>query len=126
MQDYTDEFVPHKKKSSAKPPKKAKHKHDFQHCIFGYYGTKLDQEHGFVPEREQCFGGYCTICGKIGKVDLGKWFKSGESYSPLFQNLFRTEYTDEAKRELNPETRTLPTFWLDDRWKQKFVELESE
>ena len=127
MRNYADEFVRHKKKSSAKPPKKSKHKHDFQHCIFEYYGQKLDKAHGFVPQKEARFGGYCVICGKIGApIEDVQWQERVYAAHPFLHGAYRLEYTEDAKRELNPETRTLPTFWLDDYWKQKFVELEVE
>jgi hypothetical protein len=33
--------------------------------------------------------------------------------------------TEDAKREFNPKTRTLPYFEIDDEW-QKYVEIEDE
>ena len=123
MQDYMDEFVPRRKKSSAKPPKKAKHKHDYQPCIYEYDGVKLDEARGFIPELDMQFGTYCTICGKRDWMlgDKDRWFQL--EWGPR-RGWCRSVYTEEAKRELNPETRTLPTFRLLDYWKQKYVDLD--
>lgn len=119
---YDDEVTPYKKKAQRKPPKKAKHKHDYHPCIFEYNGIRLDKAHGFVPDQKTGFGSYCTICGKIGEVDYTMWM----NLTPIGNGkAYRSEYTYDAKDELNPATRTLPTFYIEDIWAQKFVAIDS-
>ena len=116
---YSDEVMPYKKKSNRKPPKKSKHKHDYQPCVFEYNGIRLDKAHGFVPDSKTGFGSYCTICGKIGSYGDERWTR----WVPVNGGpAGHSEYTEEAKAELNPETRTLPTFRIEDIWSQKFVD----
>ena len=121
--NFEDEnLTPYKKKSKSKPPKKAKHKHDFNPCVFEYDGIRFDQAHGFVPNHQTSIGCYCAICGKIGG-DIPDGYiqlvqtKDGSWYS---------EHTEAGKKELDEYTRTLPTFRIDDIFRQKFVNIESE
>lgn len=115
---YDDEVMPYKKKAKHMRPKKSKHKHEYCPCVFEYNGTQLDKAHGFVPKPSTCFGSYCRICGKIGEADHKRWMR----WVPIGNGVAgRSEYTDEAKDELNPATRTLPTFYIEDIWSQKFV-----
>ena len=115
------EALPYKKKASKKRPKKSNHKHTFMPCVFEYAGIKFDKAHGIVPTPDMCFGSYCTVCGKVGPPDTDRWLKC----VPLHPG-FRMEYTDEAIRELAVNTRTIPTFHLEDRWAQKYVSIETE
>lgn len=122
MDNYVFNDEPkYKKKAKHAAVQKAKHKHDFQPCVFEYINKigRLDKQHGFVPERATKGGWYCPICGKIGAADNFTWFE----WVPLRGKIGRYEYTPEAKKQLDPKTRTLPTFWLDDEWHQKFVSL---
>lgn len=117
-----EDFTKYKKKSKSKPPKKAKHKHDFRPCVFEYDGIRFDRAHGFVPDPKTSIDCYCTICGKIGgdmQDDYEQWIQT-ES------NAWHLEYTEAGKKELDEYTRTLPTFRIDDRFHQKFVNIESE
>lgn len=57
--DYLDETMPYKKKSKRRAPAKAKHKHDFQPCIFEYEGIQFDSAHGVIPKEKEMFGDYC-------------------------------------------------------------------
>lgn len=115
------EELPHKKKSRRRPPAKSKHKHDFQPCVFEYEGLRFDKGRGFVPKPEATIGGYCTICGKISHA-LGAEFRR---WVPLWPGSpgGSSEYTEEAKLELDASTRTLPTFHLRDYLGQKYVDL---
>lgn len=115
---YNDEAAPYRKKARHNAPKKSKHKHKYQPCVFEYDGVQLDKAHGFIPKKETGFGSYCTVCGKIGGSTSEKWTR----WVPLNGGpAGRSEYTDEAKVELNPATRTLPTFRIDDIFSQKFI-----
>lgn len=115
--DYIEEVPKYKKKSKAKSPKKADHKHIFEPCILEYnfpYG-KLEEGKGFQPISQTRIDGYCPICGKVGPIDMERWWKTDKPLNS--RNFgFQTEPTEEALRELNPETRTLPTFDVGDDW----------
>lgn len=119
MQDFVDDQMPYKKKSKKKGAKKADHKHDFQPCVFEYAIGRFDKERGMIPTPSTALGTYCTVCGKVGdRID--SW------YADIFQ--LRKEpkpdkcgYSVDSNKELNPETRTIPTFKLNDYWFDKFI-----
>lgn len=116
-----EEIMRHGKKSSKRPPTKAKHQHDYQSCVFEYVGIKYDKAKGFVPGAvEYMLGARCSICGKIGE-NGHSWYR----WVPMKPGCpaGRHEPTAEANIQLNPKTRTLPTHHLDDRWSQKYVSL---
>lgn len=110
--------------SKAKPPKKSKHKHVYEPCIFEFYGLRLVEGQGFVYDRPDAkIGAYCPVCGKIGPVeDWDRWLKR-EPVDKFPYICSRSVPTEEYARELNPETRTLPSFWVDDPYFPKFVTL---
>ena len=107
-----EEYIttPYKKKRRRRKPKKADHVHEWDECVYGL---------SFAGNFELSIGTYCPICGKIGiPTYYTKWqnhFKSesGGVYS---------EWTEEAEREFDPNTRTLPYFDID-LFVTKFVEL---
>lgn len=99
-----DTMTPYKKKSSRRPPKKSDHKHRFSPCVFEYDGIRFDRTRGFIPSPTASLGSVCSVCGKISHT-------YPEGYS---------------KKEFDFETRTLPTFKLDDYWKQKYVKMENK
>ena len=119
-----DEVPRYKKKSQKKPPAKAKHKHEYTNCVFGFNGMRFSKERGFEPEPDVTIGTYCPICGKIGGT-----FDNAEVWivdKRLGPHCLTYEWTDAAKREFNATTRTLPYFWLGDRWLAKYVNLEDK
>lgn len=98
-------MAPRRKPSQKKPPKKARHKHHYQDCILVYmrkYGH-LSPEKGFQPEIVNVPATYCTICGKIGDVNL-------------FYDLFH-----EGKADL---PQNLPEFHIADIYKDSYVHLK--
>ena len=119
MRDFVEDQMPHKKKAKKKHIKKADHKHDFQPCVFSYPSEKFDKARGMLPATEESIGSYCTICGKIGE----QYFHWTFDFVPMSTGLHAVRYerTEEAKRELNPETRTFPTFRLNDYFRDKFI-----
>ena len=117
------DFVPYKKYSSKKKPPKADHKHYYEPCVFEHNTLKLDKAHGFIPEPTAKIGSFCPVCGKVGGASE-EWYETAERYHSVFGRVFSTTYTEAANRELNKETRTLPTFWLDDAFGQKYVSLD--
>ena len=108
-----EEYIttPYKKKRRRRKPKKADHAHEWDECVYGL---------SFAGNFELSIGTYCPICGKIGiPTYYTKWknhLKSdgGDVYS---------EWSEEAEREFDPNTRTLPYFDID-LFVTKFVELE--
>ena len=122
--EYIDEAPRHKKKSTAKPPKKAKHKHLCEPCIISYPNEWWTKEHLRTDARHEIIGVYCPICGKIGDIkDRECWYKRETVFTGNVQ-WTKTVLTEEGEREMNPETRTLPTFRVDDPF-AKFVNLSN-
>lgn len=118
--DHFDDVVRYKKRSKSKPPKKADHKHRYEPCVLEYnfpYGGDL-RVRGFEPVRRCRIDGYCPVCGKVGAVSMERWYDSpGWGYKQTL--------SDDAKRELDPSTRTLPTFDVGDDWVfPEFVQLK--
>lgn len=114
-----DEVPKYKKKSTKRAPPKSKHKHRFEECILEYEGRTYNKERGFVKKPDRSFGRYCVICGRIHIGGLNDHMEKVP-----YGNCVVYRHTDYAKKELDHETRTLPTFWVDDLWKQKFVYLD--
>lgn len=116
MTDIED--VPrYRKRSYKKTPAKANHKHEFVNCVFEIASERFDDVHGFVPELRLSIGTYCRLCGKIGTTFDSAWRVDSGLYS---YGVFGV-WSEKAKEELNESTRTLPTFRVDDIFKQKFV-----
>lgn len=113
-----EETMRYKKKSQKTPPAKAKHKHEYVNCVFGFDRQKFSKERGFYPVSDMNIGTYCPICGKIGTAR-----DSSQQWMEETRRLFAPEWNEAAKREFDPTTRTLPYFWLDDTFSQKFVSL---
>lgn len=105
--NYTDDTPKYKKKSKKNPPKKADHKHLHELCVIEYPQDWYNKEHVRSGKLRTVLYRYCPICGKITDTK--------ESAVAL----------EERTRELNPTTRTLPTFRVDSPF-AKFVELEEE
>ena len=119
--DYQEDVAKYRKKSQKKTPKKSKHKHDYQPCVLQYSRDEFDKAHGFTPTGiKEIIGSYCPVCGKIGDVDWPAWFIWKWSVNGNGGNSVPTE---EALRQLNPETRTIPTFWAGDMF-AKYVEIK--
>lgn len=122
---FMDDVPKYRKKSKKNGERKADHKHVYTWCVFTFYGTHIERNRGFVPDDYLSFdiGTYCPICGKIGTTSTSdpRWDRR-LNYTPSKQRE-RERWTDEALKEFNAETRTLPIFHLTDRWWQKYVSL---
>lgn len=118
---FDDDVARYKKKATKKSPPKAKHKHEFEECILEYPSKSFDKTKGFIDKVEGCFGRYCVICGRIHFGGLTDHFVRAP-----YGNSYVLRMSEKAKRELNPETRTLPTFWVDGFLKTKYIDLESK
>ena len=111
-----EEIMPYRKKAKKNTPKKYDHKHQFEPCVVEFMGKRLDKGHGFIPHKKTHIRDYCIICGKLQPEDWSRWWikkKDGRYYF--------SAPTEEHIKELNPETRSLPTFWLDDEF-QKHID----
>lgn len=119
-----DEEVPkYKKRSSRKTPKKADHKHKYVNCVFGYNGILFDKECGMKEIPVKSIGTYCEICGKVGSVIDRKWLKDTSQW--YGDKNYKERWNNKALVEFDESSRTLPYFWLDDRWSaNKFVEMD--
>lgn len=122
--DYEGEVLFHKVQHRKKTPKKSNHRHTYKDCVCSIPAIKYIPEKGYVKtDRRLVFWSYCPKCGKL------RWFPSTNKWQKRVYDeqfpAFRFEWTEAAKREFNPETRTLPYFEIDDEW-QKYVEIEDE
>lgn len=111
-----EEFPRYRKKSTRRPPKKSNHKHLYQYCV-------LRERHHtpFGVRDELVIGTYCPTCGKIGW--RGGLEKDGWIINDAHPPFIHHEWSDKAKREFDPATRTLPFFDVTDLIGQKFVEV---
>lgn len=122
--NFSDDIPKYHKKSHKKPHKKADHKHLCEPCIIERPADWYKKEHERSGEVHPEFYGYCPICGKITAYcpDRDRWYTTIKKHSGMFSYL-ETVPTEEGARELDPATRTLPTFAADDCF-VKNVELE--
>lgn len=113
--NFVDDVPKYRKKSQKKPPKKADHKHLCEPCIVVRPVDWYKKEHERSGEMLPDFYGYCPICGKIMafRPDRDRWYTKVERNNGSFSYL-ETVPTEEGARELDPATRTLPTFEADD------------
>jgi len=121
---YREEWLFHKPTEKKKKPKKANHKHHYEYCVFETIKEhgRLDPAHGFMPTTELTIGTYCPVCGKIGDLCVygeERWYKQ-DAASHHYSRM--NEPTTECLNELDPQTRTLPFFRIEDFW-QKEVQL---
>lgn len=111
-----DEIPKYRKKAKKNTPKKSKHKHIYEPCVFEY--------HVSVPWNPQAtnktIGSYCRICGKMGSMmDRERWIEevhNSYGYFPV--------WTKEAEAEFDKKTRTLPYYFINGLFTQKYVEVE--
>ena len=122
--NFIDDVPKYKKKSQKKPPKKANHKHQFKTCIIEIPLDWHKKPHERNGEMTPHLYEYCFICGKVGRYepDYEKFWTREKRFNGVF-NYYETVPTEEGTIELNPATRTLPTFRVDDIF-PKFVKLE--
>ena len=113
-----DEVPKHRKKSQKHPPKKAKHKHHYENCVFRYSTWREDQLPG-IDRWQLSIGEYCPECGKIGSICDTTWRITRKG-----QYGYRSVWNDHAILQFNEETRTLPFFVVEDIFKCKCVDLQ--
>lgn len=122
--NFVDDIPKYKKKSQKKAPKKADHKHLCEPCVIEHPKDWYKKEHERSGELAADIYGYCPVCGKVTsyRPDKGRWYKTVQRNNGVFSYL-ETVPTEECERELDPKTRTLPTFRTND-FSAKVVELE--
>ena len=122
--NFTDDIPKYKKKSQKSPPKKAKHKHLNDPCIIEIPSDGWKKPHERSGKMTPYFYAYCPICGKVTgyNPDKERWWAREERYNGSF-HFYETVPSAEGAKELDPTTRTLPTFRSDDIF-PKFVDLE--
>lgn len=121
----TNNEIPKYKKPTesniSKSNRKAKHKHHYEECLI-QYNMKI----GLINKPSiliTSLGSYCTICGKIGDR-----FKKDKS---IVKDYIRTVNTSMGKcyslitdEELYERYKDkLPVFFVEDIWKDKYVNL---
>lgn len=104
MTMYEDEEVKYRKKSQHRPPKKSKHKHDYQPCLFRAPIDDFDIAIGRHSVHKIFRGTYCSECGKVGEWNIYDYLT--------------------GKRITEKEVLTLPLFDVNDVFKTKFVDLK--
>lgn len=122
MINIPNDIPKYKKKSTASPPAKAKHKHVHEPCLVESPVDWYQKEHERKGETRLSFRSYCPICGKTDSPDYDRWETLVKRNRGVMSYYERVP-TEEAERELNPETRTLPVFYSDSPW-PKFVEID--
>ena len=121
--EYED-ITRHRKKAQSKTPKKSKHKHIFEPCVLEQPVDWYKKEHERSGEKRSRIGYYCPICGKTGEFqEKERWYQLKLVNNLPFQ-AYTNEPTEECTRELDPLTRTLPTFFVEDYF-QKFVSINN-
>ena len=118
-----DDIPKYRKKAQKKGLSRSKHKHTYENCVFWKHERILDNAKGFIfgPGIEYSIGTYCPICNKIGTTYDRSWTVDQKD-SIAFFSFIKTDWNEAAKREFNPETRTLPCFQLKDgEFFQKFI-----
>jgi hypothetical protein len=124
MNDIPNDIPKYRKKSTASPPAKAKHKHVYEPCLLDEPCEWYLKPHERSGKRYLRFASYCPICGKTNSGDHERWWTTIKKHNGVTSYIERV-HTEEAERELDPTTRTLPVFKVDE-WRQKFVDIGEE
>lgn len=114
-------YIKQKESDVSKADKKSKHKHQYEECLIQYnMKTRLPNKPAIL---KTTLNSYCTICGKINgimKDSIVADYKrkctgsNGEAY-----------YYHMSDEELyNRYHDRLPVFFVEDIWKDKYVELK--
>ena len=124
MNKYESEipkYLKQKESNVSKSKKKSKHKHHYEECLI-QYNMKI----GLINKPSiliTSLGSYCTICGKIGDR-----FKKDKSIVKDYISTVNTSMgkcysliTDEELYERYKDK--LPVFFVEDIWKDKYVNL---
>ena len=112
-------YLKQKESSISKSKRKSKHKHHYEECLI-QYNFRYANENNLMT----CLHTYCTICGKIGDR-----FKKDKSIVKDYISTVNTSIgkcysliTDEELYEKYHDK--LPVFFVEDIYKEKYVDLE--
>lgn len=122
--NITDSEIPkylkQKESNVSKAKKKSKHKHQYEECLI-QYDSSIRKGHMITS-----LSSYCTICGK-----LGDRFKEDKSIVKDYRRTIDTStgilhqvMTSEELYERYYDK--LPVFFVEDIYKEKYVDLEIE
>lgn len=113
---FSDEPPKYKKKSHKQHEKKSNHPHVWSNCVYEFdtpdYSKALTT--GMKTKRELSIGTYCSICGKIGTTMDLSWREDVDLKSWIHSKVIGRDWSDTAKQEFDPKTRTLPCFYIGD------------
>ena len=101
---FEDEIPRYRKRKNKSTPRKAKHKHTEERCLYIFPMSTFDKQHGMVDEDRLSPGAYCPVCGKV-------------MYTASVAQWMRLEIEDIPEQEL----RSLPRFRLKSVW-QNYIE----
>lgn len=127
MINIFDDIPKYRKKSSVKPPKKSRHKHVYEPCLIEIPTLWYGKPHERAQSRTTYlnFKAYCPICGKLESGDQDRWFRSDKKFHSDGTSYIEVSKTEEAIKEINPTTRTIPSFKVDSPF-DKFVDIVKE
>lgn len=111
----------------SKSNRKSKHKHHYKECLIQYKWNF--KSNVFIQEEKErihtSLCSYCTICGKIGGIiKNSKYQEEIETLQKQRQtgNNFWISISGEELYEMYHDK--LPVFFVDDIYKEKYVDLE--
>ena len=110
--DYEEEVQRNRRKkiSKAKAPKKSGHKHAYEPCVVEYPANWFMKPHERGSKTRPDIMDYCPTCGKLSAThQTERWWVGGRDFRGTW-----SDPSEEALKELDPETRTLPTFMIED------------
>lgn len=118
---YQDQDIPKHLKSTesniSKSNRKSKHKHHYEECLIQYPFSFAWKTNTTI-----CLHSYCTICGKISdrlKDSIVKDYIRSELHNR------KTIYSVMSETELYEKYHDkLPVFFVDDIFKEKYIDLE--
>lgn len=118
-------YFKQKESNVSKAKKKSKHKHHYEECLIQYYFNKYYfNKRNNNPHTSLSI--YCTICGK-----LGDRFKEDKSIVKDYRRIIDTS-TGRLHQVMTSEELyeryhdKLPVFFVEDYWKDGYVNLERE
>jgi len=118
--EQSDDVPRYRKKAASKGLKRSNHKHQYEPCLLEF-DKPPNPYTGKSEGTITIFRSYCILCGKVGAPDLQRWF-----LSPTKNYLWPTGFTDEAKLQLCPETRTIRLFRVKDGYFTKYVPISDD
>ena len=119
--DIDDTVTKYKKPAKRVHHKKSDHTHRYDFCVYEYdFPASVP---GRVTTRELSIGTYCPLCGKVG-ARFTRDAKYAQHTNRAKNHFYLGyEWNEEALKQFNVSTRTLPCFFLDHWADTKYVKL---